>query len=74
VAAGEVDVAPVQCDQLAASQRLLSASVTCRLQRRSLFACLTELLTAHAGSNPIPLLASPQPTERLPEGGVLEGF
>jgi transposase len=38
-------------------ERLLSASVTCRLQRRSLFAYMTELLTAHARGDPVPLLA-----------------
>lgn len=38
-------------------ERLLSASVTCRLQRRSLFAYMTELLAAHARGDPVPLLA-----------------
>lgn len=37
--------------------RQLSASITCRLQRRSLFAYLTEVLTAHARGDPIPSLA-----------------
>jgi transposase len=37
--------------------RLLSASVTCRLQRRSLFAYLTDVLTARIRGDPIPLLA-----------------
>lgn len=37
-------------------ERLLSASITCRLQRRSLFAYLGELLTAHARGEPVPLL------------------
>jgi transposase len=37
-------------------ERLLSASVTCRLQRRSLFAYLTDALTAHARSDPVPTL------------------
>ncbi|MDE3069618.1 MAG: IS66 family transposase [Acidobacteriota bacterium] len=37
-------------------ERLLSAHVTCRLQRRSLFAYLTELLAAHACGDPAPLL------------------
>jgi transposase len=37
--------------------RLLSAHTTCRLQRRSLFAYLTELLAAHARGDPVPLLA-----------------
>lgn len=38
-------------------ERLLSAHTTCRLQHRSLFDYLTELLTAHARSDPLPLLA-----------------
>jgi transposase len=38
-------------------ERALSASVTCRLQRRSLFAYLTDLLTAHGRGNPLPTLA-----------------
>jgi transposase len=37
--------------------RLLSASITCRLQRRSLHAYLVELLTAHARGDPLPLLS-----------------
>ena len=37
-------------------ERALSASVTCRLQRRSLFAYLTELLTAHPRGDPLPTL------------------
>ena len=37
-------------------ERLLSASVTCRLQRRSLFAYMSELLAAHARGDPVPLL------------------
>jgi transposase len=37
--------------------RLLSASVTCRLQRRSLFAYLSELLTAEIRGDPVPLLS-----------------
>jgi transposase len=36
--------------------RLLSASITCRLQRRSLHAYLVELLSAHARGDPVPLL------------------
>ena len=39
------------------AERALSASVTCRLQRRSLFTYLTELLTAHARGDPLPALA-----------------
>jgi transposase len=38
-------------------ERALSASVTCRLQRRSLFAYLRELLTSHARGDPLPALA-----------------
>ena len=37
-------------------ERLLSAHTTCRLQHRSLFAYLTETLTAHARGDPIPTL------------------
>jgi len=39
------------------TERLLSASITCRQQRRSLHAYLTELLTAHARGDPLPSLA-----------------
>jgi len=38
-------------------ERALSASITCRLQHRSLFAYLRELLTAHARGDPVPTLA-----------------
>ena len=38
-------------------ERLLSASVTCRLQRRSLFAYLSDVLTASIRGDPIPTLA-----------------
>jgi transposase len=38
-------------------ERLLSVSQTCRLQHRSLFAYLTDLLTAKARGDPTPLLA-----------------
>jgi transposase len=38
-------------------ERLLSASITCRLQHHSLFAYLTELLAAHARGEPLPSLA-----------------
>jgi transposase len=38
-------------------ERLLSASVTCRLQRRSLFAYLADALTASIRGDPIPALA-----------------
>jgi transposase len=37
-------------------ERLLSAHTTCRLQHRSLFAYLTDTLTAHARGDPVPLL------------------
>jgi Transposase IS66 family len=37
-------------------ERLLSASITCRLQHKSLFAYLTELLAAHARGEPLPSL------------------
>jgi transposase len=37
-------------------ERLLSASVTCRLQRRSLFAYLTDALAATARGHPVPSL------------------
>ena len=38
-------------------ERLLSASVTCRLQRRSLFAYLADVLNARARADPVPSLA-----------------
>src|SRR5262249_5539969 len=38
-------------------ERLLSASITCRLQRRSLFAYLTDALTANTRGDPTPALA-----------------
>ena len=38
-------------------ERLLSASITCRLQHRSLHAYLAELLNAHAHGSPLPALA-----------------
>jgi hypothetical protein len=38
-------------------ERLLSAHTTCRLQGRSLFAYLIELLTANARGDPVPTLA-----------------
>ena len=38
-------------------ERLLSASITCRLQKRSLFTYLTQLITAHARGDPPPVLA-----------------
>jgi transposase len=37
--------------------RLLSAHTTCRLQRRSLFAYLSDAITAHARGDPVPLLS-----------------
>jgi len=38
-------------------ERLLSASLTCRLQRRSLFAYLSDVLSAKTRGDPIPALA-----------------
>jgi len=38
-------------------ERLLSASITCRLQKRSLFSYLTDVLTANIRGDPIPALA-----------------
>jgi transposase len=38
------------------TERLLSASITCRLQKRSLFTYLTNVLTAHARGDPAPTL------------------
>jgi transposase len=38
-------------------ERLLSAYTTCRLQHRSLFDYLSELLSIHARGDPVPLLA-----------------
>jgi transposase len=38
-------------------ERALSVSVTCRLQARSMFAYMRELLTAHARGDPLPSLA-----------------
>jgi transposase len=38
------------------TERLLSASVTCRLQRRSLFAYLSQVLTAKTRGDPVPAL------------------
>jgi transposase len=38
-------------------ERLLSASISCRLQKRSLFAYLTDVLTARIRGDPIPALA-----------------
>jgi len=40
-----------------AIERLLSASITCRLQRRSLFAYLSEVLDASIRGDPVPSLA-----------------
>jgi transposase len=38
-------------------ERLLSASVTCRLRKQSLFDYLTQAITAHARGDPVPALA-----------------
>ena len=40
-----------------AIERLLSASITCRLQKRSLFAYLSEVLAASIRGDPVPSLA-----------------
>jgi transposase len=39
------------------AERALSAAATCRLQRRSLFTYLTNLITAHTRDDPLPALA-----------------
>jgi len=39
------------------TERLLSASITCRLRKQSLFAYLTEVIAAHARGDPIPSLS-----------------
>ena len=39
------------------AERALSAAATCRLQRRSLFAYLSELIAAHSRGDPFPALA-----------------
>lgn len=39
------------------AERALSAAGTCRLQRRSLFTYLSELITAHTRGDPFPALA-----------------
>ena len=47
-----------QCDRGERSiERLLSASITCRLRQQSLLAYLTEVITAHARGDPIPALS-----------------
>ena len=38
-------------------ERLLSASITCRLRKQSLFAYLTQVITAHARGDPTPALS-----------------
>jgi transposase len=38
------------------AERVLSAAATCRLQDRSLFAYLRELITAHNRGDPLPAL------------------
>jgi transposase len=40
------------------AERALSTATTCRLQRRSLFTYLSELLTAHNRGDPFPALAA----------------
>jgi hypothetical protein len=39
------------------AERVLSAATTCRLQHRSLFTYLRELIAAHTRGDPLPLLA-----------------
>jgi hypothetical protein len=39
------------------TERLLSASITCRLRKQSLFPYLTQVITAHARGDPIPALS-----------------
>ena len=39
------------------AERAQSAAVTCRMQSRSLFTYLSELLTAHTRGDPFPALA-----------------
>ena len=46
-------------------ERALSASITCRLQHRSLYTYLSDLLTAHARGDPLP---------RSPEPGGVNGY
>ena len=38
------------------AERALSAAATCRLQRRSLFTYLSDLITAHTRGDPFPAL------------------
>ncbi len=40
------------------AERALSAAATCRLQRRSLFTYLSDLITAHTRGDPFPALAA----------------
>jgi transposase len=40
------------------AERALSAASTCRLQKRSLFAYLSELVTAHSRGDPFPAPAA----------------
>jgi hypothetical protein len=46
-------------------ERLLSASHTCRLQKRSLFAYLADVIHASPRGDPIPALARAATPERL---------
>ena len=39
------------------AERALSIAATCRMQRRSLFTYLSDLLTAHTRGDPFPALA-----------------
>ena len=49
-----------------ATERLLSAAITCRLHDRSLFAYLIEVTQASIRGQPTPALVSGRGTERLP--------
>jgi hypothetical protein len=46
-------------------ERLLAAHTTCRLQHRSLFSYLTDVLTANAHGHPAHYSPEQSPTERL---------
>jgi len=52
------------------TERSLSASVTCRLQKRSLLAYLRELLTANQTGGALP----PSSETQTPEPGGLNGY
>lgn len=54
------------------AERALSAATTCRLQSRSLFTYLSDLITAHNRGDPFTALASPPGTERLHSSRLLD--